>query len=120
MATKAAGILGSRRKSIARGPLGREGVGVRGRLLPLSSALLRPHVESGVQFWAPQDNIRTDGVERGLQRATKRRKALEQLSCQERLSELGLFSLGRRRRRQAGGSQQALLCLCNRPLPSTA
>lgn len=75
-------------------------MGVSGRLLPLSSALLRPHVECGVQFWAPRDSICTDRVERGPQRATKRRKGLEQLSYEERLSELGLFSPGRRRRRR--------------------
>ena len=70
---------------------------LREATLLLYSALVRPHLEYCIQMWSPQYRRDMDLLERIQRKATKKIHGMEHLSYEDKLRELGMFSLEKRK-----------------------
>jgi len=82
---KASSILECSKKSMA--------IRLREVILPLYSAMGRPHLEYCIQFWAPSFKKDRNLLERVQQRVARMIRGLKHLPYKERLGDLGRFSL---------------------------
>jgi len=78
---------------IKRGVTSRE----REVTVPLYSVLMRPHLEHCIQVSGSQDRKDLELLECNSSLNTRMIRGLEHLSCEDRLKELHLFSLEKRR-----------------------
>lgn len=79
----------------------------KGIIIPLYLALLQPHLENCVYFWALQDKTDVKKFERVQRTVEELVKWLESMFCEGRLRTLGLSSLEKRRLRDD------LIAFCN-------
>ena len=88
---QANGVLGSIRRVTANR--------VKEMIVPICSALVRPHLEYCFQAWGPQYRKEVELLERVQRRAMKMIRGLECFSHENRLKRLPLFRLEKRRLR---------------------